>query len=235
MAEPRKIFRIEETAAAWREQCIDDAPAASRHAEIMQQFNALAATLTAAAARLADEVQAPPHVEVARLTSELNLIAGAIGGGSDIGGDERTLTGAGPGATAPMTRIAHELHAVVSGTEQATEKILAAAEEIDQAANNLSAALKGKIEQGLAQDIRDLVIRIFESCNFQDLIGQRVAKVLATLQVVEERIARVVEEIKNVSEATRRDGAQGLHGPRLDSDWGHASQGEVDAIFGTRR
>ena len=80
-----------------------------------------------------------------------------------------------------MTRIADELDAVTAGTAQATQKILAAAEEIDQLADNLSAALKGRLEQELAQDIADSVLRIFEACNFQDMIGQRVAKVMKTL------------------------------------------------------
>jgi chemotaxis protein CheZ len=127
--------------------------------------------------------------------------------------------------------MGHELSAVVTGTERATQKILAAAEEIDSVANTLSAALKGKIEQNLAHDIQDLVIEIFEACNFQDLIGQRVAKVSATLRFVEDHIARVLDEIKNPAAATRRDGAQTLHGPRLDIDDGHASQGEIDALF----
>jgi len=132
-----------------------------------------------------------------------------------------------------MPRVAHELNAVVEGTERATQKILAATEEIDAAANNLSAALDGRIEQGLAQDIQDHVIKIFEACNFQDLIGQRVAKVLATLNFVEDHIGRVLEELKTASASRRRNGM--LHGPRLDGDPGHASQDEVDAMFGTRR
>ena len=41
----------------------------------------------------------------------------------------------------PMTRIAHELEEVVDSTERATQQVLAAAEEIDQVANNLAAAL----------------------------------------------------------------------------------------------
>jgi chemotaxis protein CheZ len=133
----------------------------------------------------------------------------------------------------PLTRIANELLAVTDGTEQATQKILAAAEEIDQLANNLSAALKGKIEQGLAQDIQDLVIRIFEACNFQDLNGQRVDKVMTTVKFIEDHITSVLDEIKTMSTLTSGDGAQYLHGPRLEHDIGHVSQLDIDAIFDT--
>jgi len=113
----------------------------------------------------------------------------------------------------------------MKGSEQATQNILAAAEDIDQAANNLSAALKGEIEQRLAQDIRDRVIQIFEACNFQDLTSQRVAKVMATLNRIEDQITRAL------AEATRA-GTPTVHGPRLESDHGHALQSDIDAIFG---
>lgn len=231
MAEPRKIFRIEETAAARLKPSVDAAHGGLRHAEIIEELRALRAALAASA------LAAPPregvYGETSRLSSELNLIAGAIRGGEN-GGEASAANDAGAPSKA-MPRIAHELNAVVEGTERATQRILAAAEEIDAAANNLSAALNGRIEQGLAQDIQDLVIKIFEACNFQDLIGQRVAKVLATLNFVEDHIGLVLEEIKTASASRRRYGASALHGPRLDGDPGHASQDDVDAMFVSRR
>jgi chemotaxis protein CheZ len=171
--------------------------------------------------------------ETSRLSSELNLIAGAIRGGNDSRSEAGAATDA--AGTSSKARVAHELDAVVEGTERATQKILAAAEEIDAAANNLSAALNCRIEQSMAQDIQDLVIKIFEACNFQDLIGQRVAKVLATLNFVEDHIGRVLEEMRTVSASRRRHGSTALHGPRLDGDPGHASQDDVDAMFVGRR
>ena len=94
-----------------------------------------------------------------------------------------------------MSRFAHELDAAVKASEQATQKILAAAEEIDQAANNLSAAVKGNSEQGLAQDIRDRVIEIFEACNFQDVTSQRLAKVRTALAGLENPIGDALGEL----------------------------------------
>ena len=81
----------------------------------------------------------------------------------------------------------------MDSTERATQQILEAAESIDEAANTLSATLKREQEQALTSDIRDHVVRIFEACNFQDLTGQRIAKVLATLAFVENRVARMLE------------------------------------------
>jgi chemotaxis protein CheZ len=224
MPEPRKIFRIEETAGVRLNGHDADAPDATaplRHAELMTEIAGLRAMLAAMTQRSALDGEAR-NGAAARLTSELNLIAGAIGG---HGAAPRTDDG-----LAPMTRIAHELEEVVNATEQATQKVLVAAEEIDQLATNLVAALQGKFEQGLAKDIQDLVIRIFEACNFQDLSGQRIAKVLTTLNFVEDHVSRVLEELRKPA-AARRDGTQLLHGPRLISDDGHVSQADVDALF----
>jgi chemotaxis protein CheZ len=174
MAAPRKIFRIEETAAA--------------------RFSVIARPTTP-----------PAKAHISETGS---------------GGDRALAL-----QVAQLSRIEHELAAVTTGTAQATQKILAAAEEIDQLANNLSAALKGKIEQDLAQDITDTVIRIFEACNFQDLIGQRVGKVMTTIKLIES------DEIDVAPVPPRNDRAQFLHGPRLDSDNGHVTQDEIDAMF----
>ena len=232
MAAQRKVFRIEELQAA--RLPAEEAEAAQRHTEIMQAqiLRELAALRSAFAAPPAPSPSDAPAVmsdgETGRLASELNLIAnrlaGSETGNSHASDDDETV---------PLTRIANELLAVTSGTEQATQKILAAAEQIDQLANNLSASLKGRIEQGPAQDIRELVLRIFEACNFQDLIGQRVSKVLTTLKFVEEHISTVLEEIKTMSMRPQAGTMQYLHGPRLDHDSGHASQTAIDAIFDT--
>ena len=134
--------------------------------------------------------------------------------------------------------VTRELDAVVEGTERATQQILDAAEIIEEAASALAASVKHGQEQALAQDIQEHVVRIFEACNFQDLSGQRIAKVLATMKFIEERIARMME-IWGGAEAFRDYAAKvlaehqppALHGPRLDGDLGHASQADVDALF----
>jgi chemotaxis protein CheZ len=222
MPEPRKIFRIEQTATARLEQSAENTPSGLPYGEIMRELRALRAALSVAAPLRAEANGERANGRVTQIATDLNLIAGAIRGDGTTEAGQRSV----PPAETPLSRIDSELLAVVSGTEQATQKILAAAEEIDTAANNLSAALNGKIEQGLAQDIQDLVIQIFEACNFQDLIGQRVTKVLTAMKFVEDHIARVLEEIKTASVA-----AAALHGPRLDGDRGHASQDDIDAMF----
>jgi chemotaxis protein CheZ len=146
------------------------------------------------------------------------------------------------GAEAPgseqTARARRELAAIVGGTERATQSILQAAEEIDQTANTLSASIKDGHDQGLAHDIRDRVVQIFEACNFQDLTGQRVAHVLETLQFVEEHVARLLaiwHAIEQFTPVVFGEEAVGdrrfLNGPKLDDDPGHSTQDDIDGIF----
>src|SRR5690349_5900798 len=111
-----------------------------------------------------------------------------------------------------MGRVSQELNAVIGGTETATHRILQASEEIEEAAKTLAAALKNIQDQDLARDILDQVTTIFEACHFQDLAGQRINKVIATLTFIEEHILRLMEiwggmeefaEVKPAAEAER--------------------------------
>jgi chemotaxis protein CheZ len=213
MGEPRKIFRIEQIAAPHRTAPAADAGAIPGYSEIMRELSALRALIDpspqpAAASR-------PQHAGIERLASALAAIHDALRGTQHSRHHDQ----------APMTRMAHELEAVSKGSEEATQKILAAAEDIDQAADNLTAALKDEIDRGVAQDIRDRVVQIFEACNFQDLTSQRVAKVMAALHDVEAKIARALAEIAPVR------AAPAVHGPRLESDDGHVSQRDIDVMF----
>lgn len=139
-----------------------------------------------------------------------------------------------------MSRVTDELDAIVLGTEQATETILAAAEEIDQDAATLISLLKKADNQGLADDIQGQVIKIFEACNFQDLTGQRITKVVNAMHFIEERIVRMMEiwggmeGFKDVEpeELPERVGDEALlNGPSLDTDLDVASQDDIDALF----
>ncbi len=135
-----------------------------------------------------------------------------------------------------MARAAGELGAAVEVMEKSTDKILKSAEIIDECAKTLGAAQKNDSERALADDIEDHVTRIYEACNFQDLAGQRIGKVIETLNQVEETITRVLarcqERSGNAVMPAKFAGAGGLiNGPRLDGDGGHASQSEIDALF----
>jgi chemotaxis protein CheZ len=219
MAEPRKVFRIEEMAAFRSDQ-----PAQTTRlpqlADIAQELSALRTMLVEALRSAHVNSSASPHDEIGRLTGELRVVHAALNGATKAHGAEH-----GPRSAVPPARVIGELEAAVVSSEQAVQKILAAAEDIDQAANNLTAALKGDLERGLAQDIRDRVVQIFEACNYQDLTSQRVAKVIATVQRVESLIGRAL------TEPERGDIAPPANGPPLPQDRGHVAQSDIDAMF----
>ena len=222
MAEPRKVFRIEETEAFRSSQ---SAPTRRQPqlADVMQELSALRAMLAKAPRLMRAHPVASPHNEADRLTGELRFVQAALTGVTKA--HERQ-----PGLRPPVspTRVVGELEAAIVGSEQAVQKILAAVEDIDQAANNLTAALKGDLEQGLAQDIRDRVIQIFEACNYQDLTSQRVAKVIAALRHIQGQIGRALHEPEP------GDTAPPAHGPALPQDHGHVAQSDIDAMFAVK-
>ena len=184
----RKIFRIEQDAhAAGRgEVSARDAEAALRHHEFMAEIKALRGLIEPRAEtnREAMETARAQIAEAQAYKAELETIHAALKRSR-----EEVAAFAGGGALPPdIARASRELDAIVRGTEQATQRSLQAAEDIDQCANTLSAALKSEHEKGLANDIRDRVVQIFEACNFQDLTGQRVGKVVETLAFLEEHV-----------------------------------------------
>ena len=155
------------------------------------------------------------HSAIARTKQELAMLhAGASGHG-------------GP-------RAARELDAVVDGTERAAHQIMDAAETIAKAAKSLTTSQTK--DDALTREIRDNVQRIFEACNFQDLSGQRIAKVMAMLQFIDESIARMMEIWGGAEAFKPYAGAAGnepsvLHGPKLAGDSGHVTQDDIDAIL----
>jgi chemotaxis protein CheZ len=81
------------------------------------------------------------------------------------------------------------------------------------------------------------VVQIFEACNFQDLTGQRVAHVMATLKFVEEHVARLltighgIERFKPVVFGEEAGGDRFLNGPKLPGDRGLSTQDDIDGLF----
>ena len=139
-----------------------------------------------------------------------------------------------------MAKVNGELGAVVGGTEHATQRILEAAESIDQAASALSKVNSPEQQRVLSEEIQERVISIFEACNFQDLTGQRITKVMATMRFIEQHINAMMDIWGGVDAIrahapvivdAREGDARLLNGPKLDGDPGHASQDDIDALF----
>jgi chemotaxis protein CheZ len=119
-----------------------------------------------------------------------------------------------------------ELDAVVGATADATGAILGAVETIERRV--------GEMPAETAAAVGDAVTRIYEACTFQDITGQRITKVVATLQRIEERIGVLLaafgDDLGAPLAAAPEDGeASLLNGPQLP---GNANdQDAIDAIL----
>ena len=124
-----------------------------------------------------------------------------------------------------------ELNAVVSATEAAGNAIMASAEAVMGASAATLEDYKAFVEQQM--------LAIFEACSFQDLTGQRITKVVHTLEQIETRVARFAvatnandkSGFANEEEAAKAERADALllHGPALEGEG--IVQNEVDAIL----
>jgi chemotaxis protein CheZ len=125
-----------------------------------------------------------------------------------------------------------ELDAIVGATETATNSILDAAEKLE--------SLAGDFTSELGQKLTEQTTLIYEACNFQDITGQRITKVVGALKHIEERIDALVAAFGPEVEATEQPASTPnekaslsdqdlLNGPQLP-DQAH-DQASIDALF----
>jgi chemotaxis protein CheZ len=206
----RKVFRVEQMVGARRARDVVQSPQSDQVA--------VSETTPAPEAQVAPQHELSAlHALVARNTRTLMALI-------NDGKDRR------------MARAAGELAVAVESMETATQKVLASVEAVDDCARVLVSALTDDYHHGLAQDIQDHVVRVYEACNFQDLAGQRIGKVIKTLDMVEQRMTAAVARCKGAQAPAAAAPAAPtgalLNGPRLDGEGGHASQRDVDQMFG---
>ena len=124
-----------------------------------------------------------------------------------------------------------ELGAIVKSTEKATNTIMECAEALMATDAKDPAAYKALVDEKM--------LVIFEACSFQDITGQRIKKVVDTLQHIEERVSRFAKVMQakdlegfltdNERERTERQKRLLLNGPQLENE--AIKQNEVDALF----
>jgi chemotaxis protein CheZ len=211
--------------------------ARSRHHELMQALDDIRRRLdgfTQPAAVVAETCGLDP----ARLLGELQALEGAI---AETKREIAALRQLGKPPTSIATTT-NELDAVVQATESATECILAASERIDALVLQLRNQAADAEERAGIDEIGEQVTRIFESCNFQDITGQRITKVVNAMKFIEERVERMIEilggaqafaGIESVSAPSAANAAPDdsdlLCGPQLDQH--KISQDAIDAFF----
>jgi chemotaxis protein CheZ len=229
----RKSYRIEANLGVVSQ----DEGVLDRHSEVMGMLAAIKDSIVPAkeiSTSLLEEHRRDMQ-EALRLKSELDSIYEAI---ERTKREIATLKYAGAQGK-EITRVTDELGAIVTGTETATNSILAAAERIDDLSSNLSSRLAGS-DQDIAREILDHVISIFEACNFQDITGQRISKVVGAMKFVEERVHHMMEiwggmesfkDVKTIDDPKRQGEKALLNGPALAYDNGVTSQDAIDALF----
>jgi chemotaxis protein CheZ len=235
MPAQRKPFRIEEIMQADDPmESARDGDVTAAHNELLAEIRALRASIEARLIPIAEPLPEVQSQEARKLKIELDVIDDAI---RQTRSEIVSLQDRGFDSSR-VARVARELEVAFGDTSMATERILKAAEGIDESATALSGMLKSGNEQRLAQDIQDHIVSIFEACNFHDLTGQRLSKVSATLKMVEDHLARMME-IWSVIERFNIEAAQSaaqnleglLNGPKLDGDNDHSPQDEIDKLF----
>ena len=130
-----------------------------------------------------------------------------------------------------------ELSEIVRQTENATEGIMSNAEKIEEVVADLLTVTQDEYANSRLGDIADLITAIYEACNFQDLTGQRITKVIKVLNYIEERVDAMMEtwDIREFQtmplpqDITRTDEDLKLSGPLMEGE--AISQDEIDAMF----
>jgi chemotaxis protein CheZ len=125
-----------------------------------------------------------------------------------------------------------ELDAVVGATEDATNRIMDVCDEMS--------AIAAECVPPMNERLVNCTTKIFEACNFQDVTGQRITKVVETLKHIDARIEAIVkamgDEIHRVGDAHipknlhKADPEKGLlNGPQLPSN--AISQDDIDKLL----
>jgi chemotaxis protein CheZ len=115
-----------------------------------------------------------------------------------------------------------ELDAIVAHTAEATHTILDACERIE--------ALQPRIGKRASAALEAEVTRIYEACSFQDITGQRIAKVVSALKAIEARIAAATGAGAEVVEPQPETEGQRLaDGPQLPG--AAVSQADIDRLL----
>ncbi|MCX8501116.1 MAG: protein phosphatase CheZ [Alphaproteobacteria bacterium] len=126
-----------------------------------------------------------------------------------------------------------ELEAVVGSTEVATGTILDSCETIS--------SVIAQLPPESAVIVQNAVTQIFEACNFQDVTGQRISKVVKTLQIIDSRVTELLATFGEInSEPATAGGVKNpvaappidtelLFGPQMPNV--AKLQAEIDAIL----
>jgi len=179
------------------------------------------------------EVAREVRVEIARMVRQIAKVKNEI------------ATIKHPGAEGDILESANlQLENIIASTENATNAIMAATDEIEEMVKRARVLMPNDYEMGaLLEDVSGRLITIIEACSFQDLTGQRIMKVVQTLRFIEQRLLSMIdiwgfdafrelpiEEQPATDESGNAiDPGEVLEGPAMEGQG--LSQDDIDALF----
>ena len=132
--------------------------------------------------------------------------------------------------------MSDHLDAIIEHTDSATHAILQNLEEISDLVCQIQEKSKDDETNALCDQAMEKTTNAMESCTFQDITGQRVTKIIRSMQFVEERVASMVElmgrdsvekEVSAIEPEPKKDPL--LNGPQLPGN--AISQDDIDKLF----
>jgi len=133
--------------------------------------------------------------------------------------------------------MAEQLDAVIQATDDASNTIMACAEDNDDALAGLRKTITDPAQIKFLDQIANNGMEIIQACSFQDLTSQRVTKVARSITYVEDRVSALAEvwgkeelaKVK-VKGSEKTEDEKLLNGPALDPNQS-INQAEIDALF----
>ena len=137
-----------------------------------------------------------------------------------------------------MKLAAGELDAIVVATEASTQDILAASEQMETLVRTITGLYPDDAGMvTLGDQMANEIIKIFEACNFQDITGQRINKVVKTIRFIEEKILAMINiwgaeafiDLPVASDPSAGADNSLMNGPQLQNQG--ITQDEINALF----
>ncbi|MFZ0694073.1 MAG: protein phosphatase CheZ [Alphaproteobacteria bacterium] len=213
---------------------LSDDAAQARHDEMLAAL-AEVRNLVLQMAHTATSAIPAPAVDPTKLRGELEALRDSI-----VNTKREIAAVRHPSSSSDRLVVAtDELDAVVAATEQATHTILEAAETVDDMADRIKQASKDEFIGRIADEMREVIIKIFEACNFQDITGQRITKVVNTVKFIEEHVDAMIaiwgkdafaEIAPPLPDMPVEADKALLSGPQLSN--AAVSQDDIDKLFG---
>lgn len=124
-----------------------------------------------------------------------------------------------------IPEITMDLRSVILQTEKSVTSILDISDEISALSQKIS-------DPKVREDLMIKSTRILELCNFQDLTGQRIQKIIHHLTEIESVIYKMLHALRpdsNLRTKNESTDSKLLNGPQKEQE--SPSQDEIDALF----